>query len=124
MTASTGGRQPSALSSIKVADLCGQIAQRAYPNRRNAVRIEIVLLDDAPRTTADQRGLHPGLRSWPDVIVQAVTHVQGLTGRARHFTDQTGEEAGRGLTHTQSSEVATISTGRSSSRKILLAVTV
>src|SRR5262245_8984372 len=70
MTASTGGRRPSAHSSIKLADLCGQIAQRAYPNRRNAVRIEIVLLDDAPRTTADQHGLHPGLRGGCPVVLR------------------------------------------------------
>src|SRR5262245_24059199 len=72
MTASTGGRRPSARSSIKLADLCGQVAQCAYPNGRDTVRIEIVLLDDAPRTTADQRGLHPGPRSGTNVIVQAV----------------------------------------------------
>lgn len=77
-----------------------------------------MFLDHVPRTAADQRRCHPGLGGRPDVVVEPVADVEDLFRSVRNRLDDVLEEPQIRLAHTQSSEVATMSTGKPSSRRI------
>ena len=81
MTGSTTGRPPSARSSVKRRDPAGQLGQRINPQRRHPAGGRVILPDHRPRAALDQRRPQPQPGRGHDVVIQPVTHIQGL-GRA------------------------------------------
>jgi hypothetical protein len=97
MTGSTTGRPRSARSSVKRGDLAGQLGQRVNPQRRHLTRGRVIPPDHRPRTTVDQRRPQPQPRRWHNIVIQPVTHIQGLIRANRRYLDHLPEEPRIGL---------------------------
>ena len=97
MTGCTTGRPRSARSSVKRGDPAGQLGQRVNPQRRHLTRGRIIPPDHGPRAAVDQRRPQPEPGRRHDVVIQPVTHIQGLTradrGLPRSSSGRTRDQA-------------------------------
>src|SRR4051794_13869201 len=86
-------------TAVVLRDERRQFRERVQPEPASPQR-RVVALDEAPRAPAEEGGLHAGLQRRPDIVVDAVPHVQDPLGRPARRLDTAREELRRGLLDT------------------------